>query len=212
MHAMALTRHAFGANYDLVEAMYRLRARVFKDRLDWDVSVAGGMEMDRYDAQEATYLLLLTDDRQILGHVRFLPSTGPNMLANTFPDLLDGAAVPAAEDIVESSRFCIDSEIAERNGSNGLAMATPALFALMLEWGLMHDQRYVATVTDAIVERILRRCGWPLERLGGVHKLGNSRALAGLLPVTEGHLAAVRASGGLSTPLLLPENDFARAA
>lgn len=209
---MALTRHAFGANYDLVEAMHKLRARVFKDRLDWDVSVAGGMEMDRYDAFEATYLLLLTNDRQILGHVRFLPTTGPNMLAHTFPDLLEGKPAPESPKIVESSRFCIDSEIAERNGENGLAKATPALFALMLEWSLMHEQDAVATVTDAIVERILRRCGWPLERLGGVHKLGNSRALAGLLPATEGHLAAVRQAGGLEGPLLLPENDYARAA
>ncbi|WP_050783278.1 acyl-homoserine-lactone synthase [Methylobacterium nodulans] len=209
---MALTRHAFGANFDLVTEMHRLRARIFKGRLDWDVAVAGDMEIDRYDALEATYLLLLTPARKIAGHVRFLPTTGPNMLADTFPDLLDGGPAPKADEIVESSRFCIDGELASPCGENGIAPETPALFALMLEWSLMHRKRYVATVTDAAVERILRRCGWPLERLGGVHKIGNSRALAGLLPVTAGHLAAVRKAAGLTGPLLLSENDHAQAA
>src|SRR3954447_7673705 len=137
MYAMALTRHAFGENFDLVSDMHRLRARIFKGRLDWEVAVAGDMEIDRFDALEATYLLLLSEERKVVGHVRFLPTTGPNMLADTFPELLDGKTAPRAADIVESSRFCIDSELAERNIENGLARATSMLFALMLEWGIL---------------------------------------------------------------------------
>jgi hypothetical protein len=39
MHAIALQTAQFGRHPDLPAAMYRLRCRVFKDRLDWSVSV-----------------------------------------------------------------------------------------------------------------------------------------------------------------------------
>ena len=39
----------------------------------------------------------------------------------------------------------------------------------------------VARIGDARIERILRRAGWPLERLSEPQPLGQSMALAGLL-------------------------------
>ena len=43
--------------------MFRLRARVFADRLKWDVPVSDGMERDRYDDEGPVYLIY-TDDEQ----------------------------------------------------------------------------------------------------------------------------------------------------
>src|SRR3546814_7307256 len=80
--------------HDLAE-MYRLRYRVFKERLDWDVQVSGGMEMDEFDALHPAYLLQRRDSGRIRGCVRLLPSTGPTMLGKTFAALLDGAPPPA---------------------------------------------------------------------------------------------------------------------
>lgn len=212
MQAIALTRREFGANFDLVRGMHRLRARVFKDRLDWEVSVAGDMEIDRFDALDASYLLVVTPAREVVGCVRLLPTIGPNMLADTFPILLEGRMAPRDPRLVESSRFCVDTSRVAEAVENGLRRATHVLFAAMLEWGISHGQTGIVTVTDTRMERILRRAGWPLDRLGGAHLIGSTQALAGLLPVSGEVLTAVRRSGGLESSVLLARGAMPAAA
>lgn len=108
MRVIVRTRAALLRDFELTMGMHRLRGRVFKERLDWDVSVAGGLEIDQYDSFKPTYLLAL--EQQVVGCVRLLPTTGRNMLADTFPVLLDGHAAPNAASIWESSRFCVDTK------------------------------------------------------------------------------------------------------
>ena len=76
--------------------MHRLRYRVFKERLGWDVEVSGDMEIDAFDASQPVYLLQKGDTERIQGCVRLLPTTGPTMLRDTFPALLDGQPAPAS--------------------------------------------------------------------------------------------------------------------
>jgi N-acyl-L-homoserine lactone synthetase len=49
---------------DLAE-MFRLRYRVFKKRLDWDVRVEDGMEVDDFDALHPAYLLQRDRDNRV---------------------------------------------------------------------------------------------------------------------------------------------------
>jgi acyl homoserine lactone synthase len=79
---------------DLAE-MHRLRYRVFKERLDWDVRVTDGMEIDDFDALHPTYLLQRDRDNHVCGCVRLLPTAGPNMLRDIFPALLQDEAIPS---------------------------------------------------------------------------------------------------------------------
>ena len=189
---MALLRDS-----ELTMGMHRLRGRVFKERLDWDVSVADGLEIDQYDALKPTYLLVI-ERREVVGCVRLLPTMGRNMLADTFPVLLDGHAAPRAARIWESSRFCVDTKTVAATAENGLREATYLLFAAMIEWGRERDLQAIATVTDLRMERILRRAGWHLERLGTPRQIGATKAVAGLLPVTEDALGTIRAAGKIS--------------
>ena len=87
MHVHVVTRRGYGANLDLIAGMHRLRYRVFKERLGWDVSVVGDKEIDAFDGLGPTYLLVVTDSRKVVGSARLLPTNGPNMLADTFPEL-----------------------------------------------------------------------------------------------------------------------------
>jgi N-acyl-L-homoserine lactone synthetase len=197
MKVVVRSRAALLSDLELAMGMHRLRGRVFKERLDWDVSVAGGLEIDQYDALEPTYLLAL-ERSNVVGCVRLLPTTGPNMLADTFPVLLDGHAAPRAAGIWESSRFCVDTKTVAASAENGLREATYLLFAAMIEWAQERDLQAIATVTDLRMERILRRAGWHLDRLGAPRQIGATKAVAGLLPVTHEALAAIRAAGKIS--------------
>ena len=75
---------------DELAEMHRLRCRVFNERLDWDVEVRNGLEIDQYDALHPTYLLVTPQLARICGCVRLLPTLGPTMLRDTFPALLHG--------------------------------------------------------------------------------------------------------------------------
>lgn len=196
---------------DAIEAMFRLRYRVFKERLAWEVECQDGMERDRFDDLDPVYLIYRGESGAVEGCVRLLPTLGPNMLRDTFPILLDGARAPESPAIWESSRFSLDTETTKRT-SAGLCPATHELFAGMIEFGLAWGLAYIVTVTDARVERILRRAGWPLARIGSPHRLGDTIAVAGLLEVSHSALAEVRAIGGLKGPVLWIPAPLAAAA
>lgn len=202
MHVIALTRREYGGNLALISGMHRLRRKVFKDRLDWDVSVSGDLEIDSFDAAGPTYLLVVSGRQQVVGCVRLLPTTGPNILANTFPVLLDGKPAPRSPRILESSRFCVDTESSAHLADNGLRRATFLLFAAMVEWSQSVGAEKIATVTDTRMERVLRRAGWPLERLGSPHKIGETMALAGLLDTSPAALEAVTGGAEIQRPIL----------
>jgi acyl homoserine lactone synthase len=211
MKVVAIARSALSKYSELALGMHSLRRRVFKDRLDWTVSVSAGLEIDQYDLLAPNYLLVL-ERREVIGCVRLLPTTGANMLANTFSVLLDGRPAPASARIWESSRFCVDTQKADATVENGLRHATFLLFGAMIEWGRHRGLEAIATVTDLRMERILRRAGWGLERLGEPRQIGTTKAVAGLLPVTEDALAAVRAVGKISESVIEAPSDLALAA
>ena len=211
MKVTVRTRAALLRDSELAMGMHRLRGRVFKERRDWDVSVRDGLEIDQYDTFKPTYLLAL-EKSDVVGCVRLLPTTGRNMLADTFPVLLDGNPAPRAARIWESSRFCVDTKSAAATAENGLRNATFLLFAAMIEWGQQHDLQAIATVTDLRMERILRRVGWHLDRLGTPRQIGTTNAVAGLLPISEEALGAIRAAGQISGRAIDAPSNLAIAA
>jgi acyl homoserine lactone synthase len=72
----------------------------------------------------------------------------------------------------------------------------------MIEFGLSRQLTEIVTVTDARMERILRRAGWPLRRIGKPHALGNTLAVAGYLETSIESLTRVRTAGGLTGSVL----------
>jgi N-acyl-L-homoserine lactone synthetase len=197
-----ITADYFGNFVEEIAEMHRLRYRVFKRRLEWDVEVSGDVEIDEFDALQPDYLLQRAKDGRIQGCVRLLPSTGPTMLRDTFPVLLDGAPAPGSSTIWESSRFALDIDSDAPKAAHGLATATYELFAGMIEFGLSRQLTEIVTVTDARMERILRRAGWPLRRIGTPRALGSTLAVAGYLDVSVETLTGIRNAGGFQGPVL----------
>lgn len=162
----------YGEFINELAEMHRLRHRVFKQRLDWDVQVSGDMEVDEFDVLRPVHLLHRSTDGRIQGGVRLLPSNGPTMIRDTFPIFLDGQAVPRSDQVWESSRFVLDVPPDAPKAGGGLASATYELFAGMIEFGLSIHLDEIVTVTDARMERVLRRAGWPLRPIGKPRPLG----------------------------------------
>jgi N-acyl-L-homoserine lactone synthetase len=182
--------------------MHRLRYRVFKDRLGWDVETTNDMEVDEFDALKPAYLLLQGPGTGLTGCVRLLPSSGPTMLRDAYPALLPNGPAPAGPDIWESSRLAFDVNRDSVVGALGIASPTYELFAGMVEFGLARSLSKIVTVTDVRMERILRRANWPMERLGPARQIGKTNAVAGYLTVSQSALHTLRELGGLNGPVL----------
>ncbi|MDN3278000.1 acyl-homoserine-lactone synthase [Frankia sp. RB7] len=212
MYAVALDHRHTGSQLELLVQMFRLRRRVFRDRLDWTVSASGDMEIDIFDVLTPTYVLVVSDDYDVLGCVRLLPTTGPTMLADTFPVLLGDQEAPKSELILESSRFCVDTDRPGELGPHGFNRATFVLFAAMLETMRTKGANAIVTVTDLRMERILRRAGWPLERLTEPHKLDQTTALAGYLRDSDLALEAMYRQAGLEGPVVRNQPEGRKAA
>ncbi|MCZ4279479.1 GNAT family N-acetyltransferase [Kiloniella laminariae] len=148
-----------------INSMFALRYRVFCERLGW-VPGENQMERDSYDDQSPTYLIKQEGDGTVSACVRLLPSMGANMLRDTFPALLSGRACPASQDIMESSRFSVDTALLRSRGEAELSRTTYELFLAMIEFGLSRGLSKIITVTDLRMERLVKRANWPYERLG----------------------------------------------
>ncbi|MBB6414145.1 acyl-homoserine-lactone synthase [Mesorhizobium sangaii] len=101
------------------------------------------------------------------------------MLRDTFPVLLEGKTAPEEPSVWESSHFALNVSSSAPKGTGGIAVGTYELFAGMIEFGLSRCLSRIVTVTDLRMERILRRAGWPLARIGEPHTIGTTRAVAG---------------------------------
>ena len=87
-------KHAY-----LLEQMFRMRARIFRDHLGWDVVVKDGKERDKYDEQSPVYIIY-TDEggHKVKGSLRLLPTTGPTLVADFFSDTASGCGEPHGAD------------------------------------------------------------------------------------------------------------------
>jgi len=176
--------------------MHRIRKTVFKDRLGWDGTVKGELEVDEYDALGPSYLLSIDRHSNLNGCVRLLPTTGPNMLRDIFPSFVTKAALPRGERVWEASRFAVSGNTIAAEA--GLSEATYDLLIGVLKFGLSNGISTIACVVDVRMERILRRAGWQLERLGPAHRIGNTIAMAGQLDVSEQILRQLEARAGFA--------------
>ena len=171
---------------NLMDEMFRLRARVFRDRLRWDVQVADGKERDKYDDERPLYLIYADDEvRQVKGSLRLLPTTGPTLLADFFSDTLPAGVHLSAPTIWECTRFCINDQIHREE----LLFASGVLIAALGDVAIRAGIESILGNFDSTMLRIYRRIGCDVHVLGSTQRYGRPVYL-GLFPISEEILRA----------------------
>ena len=156
--------------------MHTLRAKVFKDRLGWEVPVMSGMEIDGYDALEPLYMMIREPGGGALrGCWRILPTEGPYMLKDSFAELLHGQQAPANARIWELSRFAIETDGNPRFGFSEITMES---IGEVISYGYHAGIDQYVTVTTTAIERLLRRAGVVTRRFGSPLTIGVEKAVA----------------------------------
>jgi len=193
-----------------IAQMFRLRARAFRDRLDWDVKVVDGEERDSFDALNPLYVLSVDSVGRVVGSARLLQTTGPNMLANVFPQLLPSGTTIRSPLVWESTRFCVDTEASPPRAATGLSPASGEIMASEIEIGLEAGLTHIVTVVDVRMERILRRSGCGFERLAPAVRIGRVLSVAGLIEVSTAVLGSIRNAHRLGEELAMPPSAMAQ--
>lgn len=178
--------------------MFRLRYEVFHERLGWRVSVTpDGLEKDGFDQLESVrYIIAKSPEERIDACWRLLPSLGPTMLRDVFPELLHGQAAPCAADVWELSRFAIASDrLAPSEGAGnhqlGFGELSVALMAESTRFAQDHGIARYVTVTTTAIERLLRKQGVNVYRVGPPVRIGDVYAVACFIEIDGQTLRAL---------------------
>jgi N-acyl-L-homoserine lactone synthetase len=183
--------HNADKHADLLEQMFRLRARIFHDRLGWDVTVKNGKERDRFDDENPVYIIYTDDSgRKIKGSLRLLPTTGPTLLADFFSDTVPDAVHLVAPTIWECTRFCLEEDIWQKDKEEILFASTVLLVAL----GDLAVQAGIESIIgnfDASALHLWRRIGCEVEILGSTARYGRPVYL-GLHPISAAIISRIK--------------------
>ncbi len=188
-----------------IDAMFRNRAETFAERLGWEVVVKAGRERDVFDDANPLYLISVDPiTEEYWGSLRLLPSTGPNMLRDVFPRLLDGDYIESGT-IWECSRICaIDSPRQPQRNGSGVNYVLNELILGIGEVAVAAGLTQVAAVFDARMLRVLRAAGCSPEIIGTPQPIGDVMCYAALFDTGEGPLKAFRAATGIDRSVLAP--------
>ncbi|MDO6428507.1 acyl-homoserine-lactone synthase [Thalassotalea sp. 1_MG-2023] len=163
-NVISFQENGANANPNILDNVFRLRHETFINRLGWEIPSCEGRERDQFDDLDP-YHIVVTDNDNVKGCWRALPTTSDYMLKDIFPELLQGEAAPQEEDVWEISRFTVDKN--KRNEDGGyFSTATIELIKSFHNFAKENNIKSYVTVTTVACERILRQLGVNMRRMG----------------------------------------------
>lgn len=226
---LLIDRNNIGRHLKLADDMFRVRASVFKTRLNWDVTVDHEREIDVFDGADPIYVLSVCERTgRLRGSVRLLRTTAPNMLRDVFPELLCGGDPVVCPSIWESSRFSIDAafahercgdrergeedgEEARAHGARFVRRTTIELLLGMIECAQANGVSRIVSVHDARMVRLFRQLDCRSEPVGAPRRIGDVMTHAALFDASDAQWRRIAAVAGVETRLL-PRPDLSRRA
>ena len=183
--------HEYHKHRDLLDQSFRLRKKVFADKLGWKVAVSSTCERDRYDDLNPAYLLWCDEEKErLFGSVRLMPTTGPTLLYDVFRDTFPHACDLVAPGIWEGTRMCIDEDAIgpEIRPDRAFCLLLLALCEIALDSGIhMMISNY-----EPHMKRVYQKAGAELDELGRSDGYGRFPVCCGVFEVSNRVLVAMR--------------------
>lgn len=187
---------------DLFDQMFRQRARLFKDKLGWDVKVdARGREVDQYDQGNTIYLITTNETDAIVGSLRLRSTLTDHMMTGPFQPLFPDFAFRSPT-VFECTRFVAQDDRGARH--NGLSRAACELLIGMFEFAGQAGITQILGLFEAPMLRVYRRCGLTPSILARGHT-AHGEILIGLSDVSTRAIADMRAKAGFTAPIYIDQ-------
>ncbi len=189
----------------VLAAMFAARKRVFVDLLKWDVPVLNGQfEVDQFDDQHATYLVLADDGGCHLGSARLLPTTRPHILDSVFAELCADTP-PRGTTVREITRFCLDRD---RTARERRVIRDTLVYALV-DHALAHGITTYSAVAELGWYSQILAFGWHCRPLGAPVSSGGTALAALAIDISAGTPALLARAGLRSEAELLSNRRVA---
>lgn len=189
--------------------MHRLRARVFRERMGWDVQIDGsGLEVDQFDLPDAIYLLACDHKDRVVGNWRLLPTTGPTMIRDVWPDFLASCPMPSDPLVWEASRFAVNM-IEQVPDESSLAMVgriTAEMFCALTEMAMYCGIREIYTLYDMRIARLLKRLDCEPVKASEKIRIDDHLCQIGCFRTDRAMLERLRDASGIGRDLVDPHD------
>lgn len=178
-HALITTEDIDPAH---VQAMLRLRKRLFVDQCGWMLNTVGDLERDQFDVWYTEHCLLFRG-RDLVGGFRAIRTDYPYLTQAVFPQLAV-RRFPNRRTVWEISRFGVLPSAAE-------ARTARLNYALMFRFAELRGAEALVAMADLTYERFLQRMNIRTRRFGPPQVIGVDRhggeltALAGEIPINK---------------------------
>ncbi|SDG18431.1 Cytochrome P450 [Limimonas halophila] len=151
----------------LVDAALRLRKRVFVDLKGWPVNTdEQGREHDQFDTRHTRHIVTV-DRGRVVAAARAMPLDQPSLLMDVFPWLIQGERdAYKTRDYWEGARLVADPELSAHDSRHYLAKLLYDTISRFHAEGVTA----LLTVSDPVMERVLKRVGANPQRLGPVKR------------------------------------------
>jgi acyl homoserine lactone synthase len=165
-----------------VEAMLRLRKRLFVDQCGWILDTVGDVERDQFDAWYTEHCLLFCGGG-LVGGFRAIRTDFPYLTQSVFPQL-SLHRFPRRRTVWEISRFGVLPAASE-------ARSARLNYALMFRFAELRGAEALVAMADLGYERFLQRMNIRTRRFGPPQVIGvDSRgtpltAVAGEIPIND---------------------------
>ncbi len=193
---------------DVLDEMHQLRARVFGDRLGWDVNIKDGRERDHFDDLHPAHVVSLNDDGDVVGCMRLLQTTGPHMLSDVFHSILDGQPPIRSAQVWEATRFCVDTnKLGKGRGENTVSYVTSEVMIGSFEYAMAAGVQDSIAVIYPVMNRVLQRSGnAPYDYVGTAKPMGKVVAMAAMMDCSEERISGIREYAGIKHDVFLSDD------
>lgn len=177
---------------ELFVNLLKARRKSFILRNNWNLPQAEGMEYDQYDTPASRWIAV-HEDGEVLAGIRLTPTTAKCGiytymirdaqlgLLEAIPDTLLYDQAPVDEDIWESSRVFVNSDVPAKK-------RTEVQFRLMQELintARAEGAKQVLGMVPAIWSRWIRKLGMHAEPAGPVMNIDGSKVQVALMDLSE---------------------------
>lgn len=96
---------------DTLQELYSFRYKVACGEMGWKLPDAKDeMDIDQFDTEDAVYFIDKNSMGKIIACARLVPTLGPNMLRDVFPEFCENGEPPCSQDIYEYTRYLVTKE------------------------------------------------------------------------------------------------------
>lgn len=160
----------------------RYRHRIFVDELGWDIPNRDGMESDQFDREDTVHVVARDSLGEVRAYSRLLPTVKPYLLAEIFPQLMDGKSLLCSEDTWELSRFTArNSAGAPASRRVVFSPVAKELLHFSISTAARRGARNLIFAASPGMVTLMQRADLDVRRLGRSRMIGGHRLMAAMI-------------------------------